>query len=198
FVLFITMIMNKLALTKHFRLIISRGFKSEYSLERIYPNSSLDLSKPKEVKVSDEKFSGYVPFDKLQVTYSRSSGPGGQNVNKVNTKVEIRFHLLTASWIPQKTREKLQELHYNNLTKDGFMILKSDKTRLQTLNMADCLDKLRCYIREAEKPPPEVLPETLELRKKRQEKAAAARLRDKRIQSSMQRMKREGVDNVQI
>lgn len=47
------------------------------------------------------------------------------------------------------------------------MILRSDKTRMQTLNLADVMDKLRCYIREAEQPPPEVLPETLALIKKR-------------------------------
>ncbi|GFR29077.1 peptidyl-tRNA hydrolase ICT1, mitochondrial [Trichonephila clavata] len=185
--------------TLNFRNFVAiRDFKSEYSLDRIYPNSSLDISKPKEVKSNPEKFSGLVPLDKLEITYSRSSGPGGQNVNKVNTKVEIRFHVDTASWIPQVTREKLAKLHYNKITKEGFMILRSDKTRLQTLNLADCMDKLRCYIREAEKPPPEVLPETLALRKKRQEKAAAERLREKRHSQEIRRMKNDGLNNFQI
>ncbi|GFU11194.1 peptidyl-tRNA hydrolase ICT1, mitochondrial [Nephila pilipes] len=175
-----------------------RGFKSEYSLDRIYPKSSLDISKAKEMKSNPGKFSGFVPLDKLQITYSRSSGPGGQNVNKVNTKVEVRFHVGTASWIPEVTREKLAQLHYNKITKEGFLVLRSDKTRLQTLNLADCMDKLRCYIREAEKPPPEVLPETLALRKKRQEKAAAERLREKRHSQEIRRMKNEGLDNFQI
>ncbi|GIY55870.1 peptidyl-tRNA hydrolase ICT1, mitochondrial [Caerostris darwini] len=178
-------------------LSVVRSFKSQYSVDKLYPESTLDLSKPKTIKSPDGKFSGFVPIDKLQITYSRSSGPGGQNVNKVNTKVEIRFHLPTASWIPDLARENLSKLHHNKITKDGFMVLRSDKTRLQTLNLADCMDKLRCYIREAEKPPPEILPETLALQKKRQEKAAAERLREKRFSQSIKRMKSEGLD-VQI
>lgn len=175
-----------------------RTFKSKYSLDKIYPNSTLDLSKSQPIPKSDEKFSGYIPLDQLSITYAKSSGPGGQHVNKVNTKVEVRFHVASASWIPTAAREKLSNLHSNNLTKDGFLILKSDKTRMQTLNLADCMDKLRCYIREAEKPPPEVLPETLEIIKKRIERASAARLRQKRIRSSIKRMKNEDLNHIQI
>lgn len=46
-------------------------------------------------------------MDKLKITYSRSSGPGGQNVNKVDTKVDLRFHVKTAEWIPEIVREKI-------------------------------------------------------------------------------------------
>ncbi|XP_042906771.1 large ribosomal subunit protein mL62 isoform X2 [Parasteatoda tepidariorum] len=190
-------LLSRLRVSSSINPLLFRGFKSEYSLDKIYPESSLNLSKPKEIKSSEDKFSGFVPIEKLQITYSKSSGPGGQNVNKNNTKVEVRFHVATASWIPEIAREKLLKLHHNNITKDGFMVLKSDKTRMQTLNLADCMDKLRCYIREAEKPPPEVLPETLALQKKRQEKAAAERLREKRIGTSIRRMKKEGLHNME-
>lgn len=61
--------------------------------------------------------------------------------------------------------------------------IKSEKTRAQTLNLADCLDKLRCYITEASQPPPTIDQETLEERQERAEKAAAERLRQKRIRS---------------
>lgn len=54
-----------------------------------------------------DKFSGFIPLNNLQITYSRSSGPGGQHVNTVNTKVDVRFKLAEADWIPEKTREKL-------------------------------------------------------------------------------------------
>lgn len=46
-------------------------------------------------------------MEQIQITYSKSSGPGGQNVNKVNTKVDLRFHLESASWISDSIKEKL-------------------------------------------------------------------------------------------
>jgi peptidyl-tRNA hydrolase ICT1 len=47
--------------------------------------------------------------DKLHITYSRSSGPGGQNVNMVNTKVDLRFNVASAEWISQDIRDKILE-----------------------------------------------------------------------------------------
>lgn len=46
-------------------------------------------------------------MNNVTVTYSRSSGPGGQNVNKLDTKVDIRFHVQSADWIPEVVRERL-------------------------------------------------------------------------------------------
>lgn len=48
-------------------------------------------------------------LEKLDITYSRSSGPGGQHVNVVNTKVDVRFHVLTADWLNQSIKETLLE-----------------------------------------------------------------------------------------
>ncbi|MEE6528629.1 hypothetical protein FKM82_031203 [Ascaphus truei] len=46
-------------------------------------------------------------IDRLSISYSRSSGPGGQHVNKVNTKAEVRFNLSSADWIPENVRQKI-------------------------------------------------------------------------------------------
>ena len=48
-----------------------------------------------------------IPLDKIEFNYARSSGPGGQNVNKVNTKAELRFHVMSAEWLPMDVRERL-------------------------------------------------------------------------------------------
>lgn len=48
-------------------------------------------------------------MDQLDITYDRSSGPGGQNVNKVNTKVDLRFNVKNASWISDAVKERLVE-----------------------------------------------------------------------------------------
>jgi peptidyl-tRNA hydrolase ICT1 len=86
-------------------------------------------------------------MDQLDITYSRSSGPGGQNVNKVNTKVEVRFQLNSATWISEDVKSKLLEKFKNKITKDGFVIFRSDLTRHQQLNLADCLEKIRASVR---------------------------------------------------
>ncbi|KAG7172988.1 Peptidyl-tRNA hydrolase ICT1-like [Homarus americanus] len=100
-------------------------------------------------KTEGLNFSGYVPMDKVQVLYSRSSGPGGQNVNKVNTKVDLRFHVDTADWLSQELKEQITEKYKTSITVDGFLVLRSDKTRSQQLNLADAMDKLRHLIHTA-------------------------------------------------
>jgi peptidyl-tRNA hydrolase ICT1 len=159
-------------------------FKSLYSLDKIYPKSSLDWTVTPTLEVSSpDKFNGYIPVEKLSVTYARSSGPGGQHVNKTNSKVRVTFHLESAEWIPEKTRMELAKLHRNSINKDGLWSVTSEKTRMQTLNLADCLDKIRCYITEATIDVEVPSIETLEMKRKRAEKAAAQRLRDKKLHS---------------
>lgn len=137
-----------------------------------------------------KRFDGIIPIKKLIIDSCRSSGPGGQHVNKKNTKVSISFHLATADWLPEPTRTKLAELHRPRINSEGFLTIRSDKTRAQTLNVADCMDKLRCYISEAEQPPePELSLETIELRRQRIEKAASRRLEEKRAKSILKNLK---------
>lgn len=137
-----------------------------------------------------KRFDGIIPIKRLVIDSCRSSGPGGQHVNKKNTKVSVSFHLPSADWLPEETRAKLADLHKSRLSKDGYFTLRSDKTRAQTLNIADCMDRLRCYISEAEQPPePELSLETIEIRRQQQEKASAERLRQKRMKSMLRNMK---------
>jgi peptidyl-tRNA hydrolase ICT1 len=74
--------------------------------------------------------------DDLVVTYSRSSGPGGQNVNKINSKVDIRFHVPSCRWIPNEVKVLLKT------NKKEELIVQSDRYRTQQMNFSDCIDKI--------------------------------------------------------
>nr|XP_022901803.1 peptidyl-tRNA hydrolase ICT1, mitochondrial [Onthophagus taurus] len=175
--------------------LYSTIYKSAISLETLYPGSSLKLSTPtKPIESMHEKFSGYIPIKKLEITYSRSPGPGGQNVNKVNTKVDLRFHLESAEWLQDDIKKKLAEMNKNKLTKEGYLVFHSDLTRSQAMNTADCLEKLRNAIRRAlyVQPPPSE--ESIEKIRKRKEKAARERLMVKRERSFV----KQGRQNVDV
>jgi len=70
-----------------------------------------------------------IPFDQLEVKYARSSGPGGQNVNKLNTKAEIRFKVSEAEWMSEEVRRRLEEQQKNRINKDGELIISSQEHR---------------------------------------------------------------------
>lgn len=90
-----------------------------------------------------------IPKDKLSLSFSRSSGPGGQNVNKVNTKVEIRFKIDDADWLSSEVRAKLKEINRNSINSQGELILTSQTARTQERNREDCYEKLRNLVWEA-------------------------------------------------
>ncbi|XP_033211061.1 peptidyl-tRNA hydrolase ICT1, mitochondrial isoform X2 [Belonocnema kinseyi] len=139
------------------------------------------------------KFNGFIPLDKIKVTYSCSSGPGGQNVNRVNTKVDLRFHLKEATWLDEEIREKLSEQCKNNINKEGYLIIKSELTRSQQLNLADALEKLRNLIRKTMVEPRERSSVFWERIRKLQVQAAQRRVFAKRMRSQT-RQDRRGAD----
>jgi len=166
-------------------------FKSKYSYDNIHPNKNSDIARPVELpKSNEERFTGYIPMERLTIETVRSSAPGGQNVNKTETKVIVSFELMSADWIPPETRHKLFDIHKNSINKAGIWRIVSEKTRSQHLNVADCMDKLRAYITEADTPPPQPSIETLEKRRRSAEKAAARRLQEKRAKSMNQRARK--------
>ena len=70
-----------------------------------------------------------IPLDKIEFKACRSSGPGGQNVNKLNTKVEVRFNITEADWIPNEVKERLVQYYPTKISKDGDLIVTSQEDR---------------------------------------------------------------------
>ncbi|MEQ2242416.1 Peptidyl-tRNA hydrolase ICT1, mitochondrial, partial [Ilyodon furcidens] len=101
---------------------------------------------------------------RLTVSYSRSSGPGGQHVNKVSTKAEVRFHVNTADWIPEDVRQKIVEKNKNRINKAGELLVTSEVSRSQQRNLSDCLQKISAIIAEASVRPHEPSAEDIALR----------------------------------
>ena len=90
--------------------ISKRNFKSEIHTDNLYPGSKANdrftsVEPLSLINSASSYFSGIVPVKELDITYSGSSAPGGQNVNKSNTKVEARFKLDTARWLSDETKE---------------------------------------------------------------------------------------------
>lgn len=84
---------------------------------------------------------------------SRSSGAGGQHVNKVSSRVELRFCIPESDVLASEQKELLMEKLSNRLTKDNCLIITSEKTRSQHKNRKDCIGKFRILIAETLTPP---------------------------------------------
>jgi hypothetical protein len=107
-----------------FPLTLKTSFSYQRQQTRCF--SYLDGSEESSIKSKDVK----IPVGELEISFSRSSGPGGQNVNKVNTKAEMRFHVRSAEWVgPIEVRERLLSQQATKITKDGYLVVSSQEHR---------------------------------------------------------------------
>ncbi len=133
------------------------------------------------IKITD---SIYINESEVKESFMRSSGPGGQHVNKVATAVQLRFNAKTSGNISKEVYNRLRTIAGSKLTEDGNLIIVSRVHRSQIQNRQVALDKLISLLQQAAKKP--------KRRKKTRPSRASVekRLRNKRLQSEKKKSRR--------
>ena len=121
----------------------------------------------------------HIPRDRLTIRFARSGGPGGQNVNKVETKAEVRLRLADADWIPPGARARLFATEAARINREGELVITSSRFRSQSRNLEDCIEKLSRLI-EAASVRPRRRVATRPTRASREERLQAKRRRSER------------------
>lgn len=94
-----------------------------------------------------------IPMTEFDFSYARSGGPGGQNVNKVNTKAILHWPVASTESIPEDVRARFLTRYANRITQEGQLVISSQRYRDQGRNVEDCLEKLREMLTMVLKPP---------------------------------------------
>lgn len=126
-----------------------------------------------------------IPESEFQWEFARSGGPGGQNVNKVNSKAVLRWTPATSPSLPEPVRARLLKAVAARLTVEGELLISSQQTRDQGRNVDDCLEKLRAIVLAAATPPKSRRPTRPTLASK------VRRAEDKSRRSAAKRLRRK-------
>lgn len=94
-----------------------------------------------------------IPEKEITEDFIRSSGPGGQNVNKVSTAVQLRFDVKNSPSLPDGVRRRLIRLAGSRMTKDGILVIKAERHRTREQNRRDAINRLADLIVAATKVP---------------------------------------------
>ena len=129
-----------------------------------------------------------IPFTEFDFSFSRSGGPGGQNVNKVSTKVTLRWDVIRSKKLPDDVRKRFRAKYARRINKEGQLVMHSQRYRDQGRNVADVLEKLRGLLLEVATAPKKRKPT------KRTRGSNERRLQNKRKSSEKKQMRRKPID----
>ena len=133
------------------------------------------------IKITD---SIYINESELKESFIRSSGPGGQHVNKVATAVQLRFNAKNSRDISEEVYNRLRTIAGSRLTEDGNLIIESREYRSQSQNRQVVLEKLISLLQQAAKKPKRRTPT------RPSQASVEKRLRNKRLQSEKKKSRR--------
>jgi len=117
-----------------------------------------------------------IPLSDLSFSFSRSSGPGGQNVNKVNTRVSLTFDLERSPWLDRRQRARIRSRLGNRINREGILRISAGEQRSQKANREAVLARFRILLQQA-------------LREEKERKATRipARARERRLREKKRR-----------
>lgn len=125
-----------------------------------------------------------IPSSELRFQFARSTGPGGQNVNKVSSKARLRWGVGRSRSLPRDVRERFLKRYRRRITRDGELVITSQRYRDQSRNVDDCLEKLREMLSAVAVAPTPRRPTSPGKRAREQ------RLKEKRTRSEIKRTRR--------
>ena len=124
-----------------------------------------------------------IPLSEIEISAIRSRGAGGQNVNKVSTAIHIRFDVRASSALSDNDKARVLRVRDQRISKEGIIVIKSQRFRSQDKNRSDALEKLAEMIRKAlveKKPRKPTKPSTRSREKRLDEKTKRGRLKETR------------------